>query len=204
MMSITVVLIVITCVVSFSAWKRPELLQGLIYHGPSVARGEYWRLLTYGFIHSDGNHLLFNMVTLYFFGEFIEGKLASGVGALGYVVFYLAGLVLAILPSHMRHRRDNNYRSLGASGAVSAVLFAYILMRPWSMLFVMFIPVPAVVFAALYMAYSIWAEKQKTGKKINHSAHLWGAAWGVVFFLAIQPDLLPAFFDQLLDPPFLR
>jgi len=104
--------------------------------------------------------------------------------------------VVAILPTHLRHMRDARYRSLGASGAVSAVLFAFILLQPWSMLYVMFVPLPAIVFAVLYVAYTIWAERR--GKdNINHSAHLWGAVWGVGFLLVLEPRLLPRFFEQL-------
>ena len=80
------------------------------------------------------------------------------------------------------------------------MLFAYIFIQPWSMLFVMFVPVPAVVFAALYVAYSIWADK-RGGDNVNHSAHLWGAAWGVIFLLILQPKLLPRFLEELVNIP---
>ena len=199
-MSITLILIAITVVISLYAWQKPALLHRFIYHGPSVSRGQYWRLLSHGFIHADGNHLLFNMVTLYFFGTAMERILMARIGPGGFVFFYLMGIVLAILPSHLRHFADNRYRSLGASGAVSALLFAYIFIQPWSMLFVMFIPVPAVVFAALYVAYSVWADR-RGGDNVNHSAHLWGAAWGVAFLLILEPGLLPRFFTRLADIP---
>lgn len=199
-MSITLVIILITVAISYAAWQRPTLLNKLIYHGPSVQRGQYWRLLSHGFIHADGNHLLFNMMTLYFFGRVMEQILLPVIGVVGYVLFYLMGIIIAIVPSHIRHYQDAAYRSLGASGAVSSVLFAYILIQPWSMLFVMFVPVPAAVFAVAYVGYSIWADRRGKGN-VNHSAHLWGAAWGIAFLLMLRPGLLPRFFEQLVNPP---
>jgi len=195
-MSITLIIIAVTSAVSVLAWQQPKLFNDLIYHGPSVQRGQWWRLVSHGFIHGSGAHLLFNMITLYFFGRLIEQALIPRIGIAGYLLFYLVGILVAILPTHLRHRNDNRYRSLGASGAVSAVLFAFILLKPWSMLYVMFVPLPAIVFAVLYVAYTFWADRR--GKdNINHSAHLWGAAWGVGFLLVLQPQLLPRFFEQL-------
>lgn len=197
--SVTLYLIVATVLVSLLAWQQPRWLHAMIHHPPSVQRGEYWRLLTHGFIHADGTHLAFNMITLFFFGTAMEGVLVPAIGMGGFVLFYLAAIVVASLPTHLRHRNDPAYRSLGASGAVSAVLFAYILLQPWSLLFVFFIPVPAIVFAAVYIAYSLHAQ-QNGRDNINHSAHLWGGAWGVVFMLLLEPALLARFVGELLTP----
>lgn len=199
-MSLTLIIIAITVVVSYAAWQRPALLNTLIYHGPSVEKGQLWRLVTHGFIHADGNHLLFNMMTLFFFGRVMEQILLPRIGPVGFVLFYLMGIVVAIFPSHLRHRNTVNYRSLGASGAVSAILFAYIFVQPWSMLFVMFVPVPAIVFAVLYVGYSLWADKRGRDN-VNHSAHLWGAVWGVGFLLMLEPGLLPRFLEKLVQIP---
>ena len=196
-MSITLIIIAITAATSLLAWQQPRMFERLIYFGPAVQRGEWWRLVTHGFIHGNGSHLLFNMFTLYFFGRLIEQALIPRIGVIGFVLFYLAGIVVAILPTHLRHRNDARYRSLGASGAVSAVLFAFILLKPWSMLYVMFVPLPAIVFAVLYVAYTFWAERR--GKdNINHSAHLWGAVWGVGFLLVLEPRLLARFVEQVM------
>lgn len=196
-MSITIILIVITVAISFAAWQQPRLLDKLIYWPPAVARGEYWRLLTHGFIHGDVSHLAFNMITFFFFGRFMEHVLVQYIGAVGYVMFYLIGIVMAMLPTHLKHRHDPHYRSLGASGAVSAVLFAYILLQPWAMLIVFVIPVPAIVFAVAYVGYSIWAEKHGRDN-IAHGAHLWGAAWGVLFMIMLEPRVIPHFFSALV------
>jgi membrane associated rhomboid family serine protease len=200
---ITLGLIVVTSVISYYAFSNPRLMNALILWPPAVTRGHQWhRLLSYGLVHADGTHLLFNMITLYFFGGLIERVYAPYIGPVGYVLFYLGGLLVAILPSYIRHRHDPHYRSLGASGAVSAVLFAYILIEPWSLLLLFFVvPVPAIVFAVLYVAYTIWAERRGTDR-INHTAHLWGAVYGVVFTLVLEPRVAGLFLQRLLQPSF--
>src|SRR5690606_28863997 len=117
----------------------------------------------------------------------------------GYVLFYAGGLLVSILPSYLANRNNPAYRSLGASGAVSAVLFAFILLQPWAMLYVFFIPAPAIVFAVVYVGYSVWAERQARDN-VNHSAHLWGAAYGIVFMLIMEPRVLLIFWEQLTNP----
>ncbi|MGM0553481.1 MAG: rhomboid family intramembrane serine protease [Pseudomonadota bacterium] len=198
-MPVTLSLIVLTVAVSLFAWQQRRWLDRLIYWPPGVQRGEYWRLLTHGFIHADGTHLSFNMITLFFFGSAMEPVLVERVGSAGFVLFYLAGIVLAMLPGHLHQRGNPRYRSLGASGAVSAVLFAYILLQPWSLLFVFFVPVPAIVFAALYVGFSFWAQRRGRDN-INHAAHLWGGAWGVIFMLGLEPALAGHFLRELVAP----
>jgi membrane associated rhomboid family serine protease len=123
------------------------------------------------------------------------------IGQVGFVLFYLSALVVAILPTYLKHRKDSRYRSLGASGAVSAVLFTFILVQPWSLILVFFIPVPAIVYAMLYVGYSIWMDRHGQDN-VNHSAHLWGAGYGVLFALMMEPRLGPAFLSRLLNPGF--
>ena len=198
-MSMTLLLVLATTAVSLAAWVWPRLFEALVYWPPGVAKGQWWRLLGHGFIHADGTHLLFNMVTLYFFGTVMELVLTPRIGPAGFVLFYLSGLLVAILPTHLRHRHDPRFLSLGASGAVAALLFAYILLRPWSLLFVLFVPVPAILFAAVYVIYSFRA--QRRGKdRVNHSAHLWGGAWGVAFMLGLEPALAVRFLDAVMSP----
>ena len=201
---VTLILIALTCVISFIAWKQPALLGRLILWPPAVERGrEYWRLLSYGFVHADVQHLLFNMITLFFFGGAMEHYFTT-LGLpwpWGFAGFYLSALLVSILPSYLRHRKDDNYRSLGASGAVSAVLFAFILIQPWSLIIVFVIPVPAIVYAVFYVGYSIWMERQGRDN-INHSAHLWGAGYGILFTVMLQPRVLEHFFKTLMNPSF--
>ena len=201
---LTFVLIAVTVVVSWLAFERPALLERLILWPPAIDRKkQYDRLLTHGFIHADWTHLLFNMITLYFFGRLIERVIGGLIGPLGFVLFYLSAIVIAILPTYVRHRHDPTYRSLGASGAVSAVLFAFILLQPWAIIGVFFLPMPAILYAVAYVAYSIWMDR-RGGDNINHSAHLSGALYGVLFMLVMEPRIGPYFLQQLMSPSFGR
>jgi membrane associated rhomboid family serine protease len=199
---ITLALVAVTALVSWQAWERPQWFDRLILWPPAIERQQqYDRLLTHGFIHADGMHLIFNMVTLYSFGQAMERYFSDRIGPVGYLLFYLSAIVIAILPTYMRHRHDPGYRSLGASGAVSAVLFASILLDPWMgiYLFLIPIPVPAFIFAGLYIGYSVWMDK-RGGDNINHSAHLWGALYGVMFTVLQQPALAGQFLSRLVSP----
>ena len=200
---ITLGLIAVTALVSWLAFKDRRLVDRLILWPPAVSqRHQYWRLASYGLLHADLSHLLFNMITLFFFGRLIEQVMVQLTGSwLTYPLFYLTALVVSILPSYLRNQSNRNYFSLGASGAVSAVLFAFILIQPWSLIFVFFIPAPAILYAVFYVGYSIWMDR-RGGDRINHSAHLAGAAFGVMFMLAMEPRLFNVFIDQLLNPRF--
>ncbi|HVT33679.1 MAG TPA: rhomboid family intramembrane serine protease [Rhodanobacteraceae bacterium] len=199
---VTLAILALTCIVSFAAFSNRALLDRLVLWPPAIARkGQYDRLLTCGFVHADFAHLLFNMFTFFSFGAYMERLFTPRIGALGYAAFYAAGIVISALPSFLRHRDDAGYRSLGASGAVSAVLFAYILIKPWSMIFVFAFPVPAIVFALVYLGYTIYMDRRQADR-INHSAHLWGAIYGILFTLALEPGLAGRFLDQLVHPSF--
>ncbi len=203
-LSITLLLILVTVAVSWIAFDKPTLMDRLILWPPAIDRHkQYDRLVTHGFIHADFAHLLFNMITLYFFSSAVEGLYVERIGVIGYVAFYLSAIVMAIMPTYLRHRRDANYRSLGASGAVSAVLFSFILLAPWATIYVIVIPMPAIFYAVMYVGYSIWMDK-RGGDNVNHSAHLWGAAYGVMFTLIMEPSVLPRFVSLLSQPQFGR
>jgi membrane associated rhomboid family serine protease len=194
----TWILIGLTVLVSWSAFERPQLLDRLTLWPPAIDRKhQYERLVTYGFVHADWMHLLFNMITLYFFGPLAERFYTAQLGALGYPIFYFTALVVSILPTYLRHRTDARYRSLGASGAVSAVLFTFVLLNPWATIGVFFIPMPAIVFGVLYLVYSVWADRRGHGN-VNHAAHFWGAAYGMAFAVFAAPGVVPAFVDKLL------
>ena len=201
-MPITLIIIAITCIVSFIALNNRKLMDDLILWPPAITRQrEYHRLVTYGLVHADFGHLLFNMITLFFFGRAMEGFYASELGTFGFALFYIGALVVSILPTYLKNRGNPRYRSLGASGAVSAVLFAYILLAPWSRIIVFVIPMPAIIYAVLYTAYSIYMDRRGQDS-VNHSAHLWGAAYGVLFTVLVNPRVLPYFLGQLSHPQF--
>ncbi|XQA71691.1 rhomboid family intramembrane serine protease [Xanthomonas sacchari] len=204
---VNLILIVLTVLVSWAAFNNRRLLDRLILWPPAIDRHkQYDRLVTYGFIHADFPHLLFNMVTLYFFGGPIEVLMERLTGnILVYPLFYLSALVVSILPSYLKNQKNPNYMSLGASGAVSAVLFAFILMAPWTGIFFFFIPIPipAILYAVFYVGYSIWMDR-RGGDNVNHSAHLAGAAFGVMFLLIMEPSVLQHFLGELANPRFGR
>jgi membrane associated rhomboid family serine protease len=199
---LTLLIIAATVLVSWLAFNNAKLLERLILWPPAISRRhQYDRLVTHGFIHADFQHLLFNMITLYFFGRAVEQWFVPYIGQVGFVLFYLSAIVVAILPTYLKHRNDANYRSLGASGAVSAVLFTFILVQPWSLIIVFVLPVPAIVYGVLYVGYSIWMDRQGRDN-INHSAHLWGAGYGILFTLMMEPRVGPAFLESLMHPSF--
>lgn len=198
--SITLAIIVATSLVSWLGFNNEALRNALVLWPPAVTRKhEYHRFIGYGVVHADFMHLLFNMFTLYFFGRLMEGFYAQYLGAMGFLWFYLSALVVSALPSYLKHRDDPNYVTLGASGAVSAVLFAFILLRPWETLLIYFVPVPAIIFAALYTGYSIYMNHRKADR-VNHSAHLAGAAYGVLFTVMLEPRVLSHFLAELMNP----
>ena len=197
---VTLAIVAVTVLVSWQAFGNRRLLERLLLWPPAVERQrQYDRLVTHGFVHADWQHLLFNMITLYFFGRGVERMFAPYIGTVGFVLFYLSAIVVAILPTWLRHRHDPQYRSLGASGAVSAVLFAFILTQPWALIFVFFITVPAIVYAVLYVGYSVWMDR-RGGDNVNHSAHLWGAGYGVLFTVMMEPRVVELFLARLVSP----
>ncbi|HEY4582942.1 MAG TPA: rhomboid family intramembrane serine protease [Lysobacter sp.] len=197
---LTLILIAATVLVSWLAFQNPRLLDRLILWPPAVRRGQVDRLLTHGFIHADWSHLLFNMITLFFFGRLAERVILGLSGPVTYVLFYVSAIIVAILPSYLRHRDDGRYRSLGASGAVSAVVFAGILVDPWMLIFIP-IPVPAILYGIGYVAWSWWADRN-SADGVNHNAHLSGAIYGVLFMLLMDGRVGAHFLGALASPRF--
>ncbi len=200
-MNHTTVIIIITVIISIVAWQDKKVMARLIFDPLSITRfKQYDRFLTHGFVHADGMHLLFNMFTLYFFGRAIEWLYIYKFGSLGFVGFYVLAIIVAIIPTYLKTKNNAHYLSLGASGAVSAVLFAFILLDPWNTLYLFAVlPIPAIVFAVAYVVYSVYADKQGRGN-INHSAHLYGALFGVIATLIIEPRVAPHFVKMLFNP----
>ncbi len=199
----------ITLVASYRGFKRPEFLQKWLMIPHRVyENGEWHRVISHGFIHSDTTHLFLNAFVLWSFGGSVEeafraGELDSPVfgltGNWTFPILYFGGLVAAAIPALTKHRTDPNYASLGASGAVSAVMMAFILMYPTSTLLMMFIiPMPAVVAGLLFFLYESYMNRRgRTG--IAHDAHLVGALFGAALVLVYEPQLLPQAFEVLRD-----
>lgn len=197
---ITLLIILVTCVASIIAFRNQRLMDDLILWPPALSRSrEYYRLVSYGLVHADGGHLFFNMFSLYFAGRIMEGFFTAAMGPLGFLTFYIGALVFSILPSYLANRRNAGYRSLGASGAVSAILFAFIMLSPWSKIYLIVIPMPAILYAILFVVYSVYMDK-RGGDNVNHSAHLWGALYGVLFTVAMNPAVLPRFLSLISQP----
>ena len=201
------VLIGLTVAISAYAWSKTELMESWIMQPYVMARsGQWYRLLTSGFLHADWAHLLFNMFAFYSFGPLVLAALQGGYGeglGLGlFLLLYLGGIIVSDLPTYFRHRDDPTYRSLGASGGVSAVVFASILLFPVNsggggiIIFPIPIPIQPFLFGFLYLAYS-WYMGRRRGDNINHDAHFYGALFGVLLLLALMPAAGPEFVTQI-------
>ncbi|GHA64527.1 rhomboid family intramembrane serine protease [Pontibacter akesuensis] len=201
-MSVTIILIIITVGISWYAWQNAGIMHKWIFHPFSVQRDNSWyRFITSGFLHADFTHLLFNMLTLYFFGDAVERTFmmlfGPTTGILLYLLVYIGGIVVADIPTYIKHRNDPAYRALGASGGVSSVVFSSILFYPTSDICLYFLLcLPGFLLGVLYIIYSYYQDK-RMGDNINHSAHLVGAIYGFVLSLLLVPQALPNFFQQI-------
>ncbi len=161
---------------------------------------EYFRFITSGFIHADFRHLGFNMITLFFFGDTVEKAFnyeTGGNGVILYVLFYVAAIIISEIPTFLKQLNNPSYNSLGASGAVAAVIFASIVYDPLKDLYLYgFISIPGFVLAILFLLYSITMGKQGKGR-INHDAHLYGAIFGVLFTIVLDPSIVSKFINQV-------
>jgi membrane associated rhomboid family serine protease len=202
MFDITLTIIIVTCVVTLTGFKNGKVVDELIFWPPAInKKHQYYRFITCGLIHADYMHLIFNMLTLYFFGTFMEAHYQGELGLQKwyYLALYIGALIISNIPTYLKHRNDYNYRSLGASGAVSAVLFAFILLYPWQKIYVFFFPVPAIVYGALFLVYSAYMSR-KGGDNVNHDAHFYGALFGILFTIAVSPDVAGEFWNKLIHP----
>ncbi len=199
---ITLILIAINVVFSLIGFSNKEMLARTIMWPYYVKRkNEYYRFITSGFLHADYMHLFFNMFTLYFFGRNIElmiNHLQLG-GTIAYMGLYLGALIISDIPSYFKNKDHFEYRALGASGAVSAVVFAAIVFSPWSSIYLYgAIKISAALYAILFIVYCIYMGK-KGNDHINHDAHLWGAIFGLLFTLILVGIKQPALFEGILD-----
>lgn len=207
--SLTLIIVIITAIVSISAFSKQQMKDDLLFYPPAISnRGQWWRFITHGFIHADVAHLAFNMLALWSFGEGLESVFAIDCvfgkwGKLLFLLLYFSALFMASFPDYIKYKDSYQFRSLGASGAVSAVIFSMILFFPQSPISVFFLPgIPGWLFGLLYLGISVYLDK-RGGGRVNHSAHFWGAAYGIVitilfsYFFADSFDLLENFKAQI-------
>jgi membrane associated rhomboid family serine protease len=190
-----VVIMVVTIIVSLVGLKSPHVIEKTVLRPYWVTRrGEWERLITSGFVHGSGGHLFFNMLSFFFFAFPLERV----IGSARFIILYFAGLVLSDLGTWYKHRNNPDYASLGASGAVLAVMFAYIVYFPSSSLYLFFVPVPipAPLFAVGYLAYSWYQSRQNVGR-INHDAHIGGAITGLLFVAVFDRGAYRELFDVI-------
>lgn len=193
----TIALVVITVIVSLLSFNNQELVSKLILWPARMSSpAEYYRFLTCGFIHADLQHLLFNMFTMYFIGSYVETAYRVFSNANMYLLLYLSGIIISSIPSYIKHKKEGYYRSLGASGGVAAVLFALVYLNPWGKITVFVFPMWSILFAVLYIAYTVYASKQNRGY-VNHDAHLWGSVYGFFFTLLAEPSHGVWFMEQI-------
>jgi len=185
----------ITIITSYIAFNNSELKGRLLFHPYTIKRTNQWdRFLGHGFIHSNWMHLIFNMVTMFFFGINVEKAFKAffgqTMGSVHFLLLYFLGMILASVYSYFKHQDNRGYAALGASGAVSAALFASILIFPGSKIGIFPIPVmiPAVVFGPLYLAYSVYMARQGRDN-IGHDAHFFGAVFGILYTIVVAPKL---------------
>lgn len=197
-----IAIIILTSIISVYAFYNKDVFSKLKFNAYVIRHhGEGWRFFTYGLVHADWIHLFINMFVLYSFGNVVVEAYLFYFAAKGYMYYlllYLGGIIFSVLFDYGKHKDDIYYNAVGASGAVSAVLFASILLHPAGkiMLFPIPFPLPSVVFGVFYLAYSAYMAKRGRDN-IGHNAHFWGAVFGIAFTIAIKPALVVQFLDQM-------
>lgn len=201
-MTVTIVIILVTVAVTILAFSNHELFRRLAFNAYDIKHFKNsYRFVSYALIHADWIHLLINMMVLYSFGRVVEtyyGFYFGNKAIFYYVLLYIGSTALSTLPSYGKHKDDYTYTAVGASGAVSAVVFASIIFDPLSKIYLFLIPIgiPAVIFGGLYLVYS-WYMGKKNIDNVGHDVHFWGAIFGFVFTIVLKPSLLNNFFSVL-------
>jgi len=197
---LTLAIVALTCIISFLCLQNPELFSRLSHRPYTETKlGEYYRILSSGFVHGSWMHLAINMYVLYQFGDIVERYFFNprfgAMSNLVFAFFYLSAIVVANLGTFFKHQDNPRFSSVGASGVTSAIVFMYAMMDPWQMF--LFPPVPAIVFAVLYAGYSTWASKNRQDG-IDHLAHLYGGLYGVAFMFITSPSSISTLLKGLI------
>tara|TARA_R110001592_G_scaffold59819_6_gene181722 strand:- start:1797 stop:2402 length:606 start_codon:yes stop_codon:yes gene_type:complete len=200
-MQVTYILMAVIGLITYFAWERPEWQKRLMLNPYTVVHEKkYYQLITSGFVHNNGIHLLLNLFTLYFFGLAIEQIFYSYFGELGlvlYILLFITAVIVANIPTTIKHKNNYNYNSLGASGGVSALVMAFILFDPIrDLCLYAIICLPGYILGGLFIVYSIIMSKRNSDN-INHDAHLFGAIYGVIFTLLLRPSTFTYFIEAI-------
>jgi membrane associated rhomboid family serine protease len=198
---ITFIIIGITSLISYLAFQNPVLMEKLQFNASQVVhQKQYYRLFSHAFIHVNWTHLIVNMLVLYFFGRNVEVYFSYYFGAKAgfyFILLYLGGILVSNTWSLIKHKDNYYYNAVGASGAVSAILFTSIFFSPWELLYLFaIVPIPGIVFGVGYLLYSYQMSKRKTDN-VAHDAHFLGAVFGFVFPIILQPNLFVRFIEML-------
>ncbi len=197
-------IIIISVLVSILSFNDQNLLEKLRFNAFDIKHNRQgWRFFTYAFVHADWIHLLVNMYVLYSFGDIVLQIFGYHFGykaTIYFLLLYVGGILFASLFDFGKHKDNSFYNAVGASGAVSAVVFASILLYPQGTIYFFFIPfpIPSVIFGILYLVYSAYMSK-KGKDNIGHSAHFWGAIFGIVYTIILKPAFLSKFTDYILS-----
>jgi len=204
-MDITLFLLGATIIVSLTAFNNSNLMSKLIFNPYAVKKfGQWYRLVTSGFIHANFFHLLINMLVLYSFGRAVEmyyTEVFRNAAPYMFLAMYLTSIVAANIPTLLKYQEHSYYNSLGASGAVSAVVFASILFNPYGKIyFYGIIGLPGILMGVAYLIYSYYMSKKGgSADNINHDAHFYGALYGMLFTVVFKPKLVLYFFSMLIQ-----
>jgi membrane associated rhomboid family serine protease len=191
----------ITVIVSYLAFQNRDLLYKLIFYPYAIKsnKNEWYRFITGAFVHANGFHLLFNAIALYSFGAQVEWLFGSVI----FIIFYLSAAAVSCIADYQKHKNNQMFTALGASGAVSAIIMASIINNPWGGNIVVFVvPVPPIVFGALYLGYTYYMIQKGSDDRIGHNAHFHGAIYGILFTLVFLPGSLQRFLSLIMQPHF--
>jgi membrane associated rhomboid family serine protease len=199
--TLTTGIIAITVLVSWYVLSKPDILNRMMMNPYRIEKNrEYYRFITSGLIHANFSHLLWNMFSLYFFGNIVEQYFAFIFGDAGpyfFIGFYVLAIIVSDLPTYFKNRNHPGYNSLGASGGVAAIIFASVLFQPVEKIcFYIVICMPGFILAIVYIMWSYYNGK-KSNDNINHDAHLYGALFGVLFCAVLYPASIPSFIEQI-------
>lgn len=197
---LTYIILIATVVVSIACFNNDSLFNKLSYSPYRMVHAKEWyRIISHGFVHADWVHLFVNMFTFLSFGLYVEKAFAVlGFGGGGFLLLYFGGMIAASLYDLWKYKDNRYYTSIGASGAVSAVLFTAIFLNPWDKIYLFAaIPIPGIVFGFIYLWYCQYMAR-RGGDNINHNAHFYGAVYGFILPILLEPGLLQMFIHQLL------